>query len=195
MGGARPTGERGAVSARDRLLAGAVAYVAEHGFREVSLRELAGELGTSHRMLLYHFGSKETLYVEIIRAFEAVQRDAVSELVANASGTPQQLMRRIWRQLSAPENDAQIRLFFEVCAAALRGGTEARSALEHIVSDWLTPLEELERARGTATARTRANLRLGVAVMRGLLLDLVASGDRRAVDAAFERFLAGFDPD
>jgi hypothetical protein len=34
--------------------------------------------------------------------------------------------------------------------------------------------------------------RLGVAVVRGLLLDLLATGDRAGVDAAMERFIAAF---
>ena len=48
-------------SAWDRLLHDAIAYVAEHGLAELSLRKLAAAIGTSHRMLIYHFGSKEGL--------------------------------------------------------------------------------------------------------------------------------------
>jgi hypothetical protein len=33
----------------------------------------------------------------------------------------------------------------------------------------------------------------GFAVMRGLLLDLLATGDRAAADAALERFVAGYE--
>ena len=35
----------------------------------------------------------------------------------------------------------------------------------------------------------RAEARLGVAVIRGLLLDLLATGDRAALDEAVERFI------
>ena len=41
---------------------------------------------------------------------------------------------------------------------------------------------------GLAPEAVRADARLGVAVMRGLLLDLLATGDRAAVDAALERY-------
>ena len=40
-------------------------YVAQNGLSDVSLRTLATALGTSHRMLIHHFGSKEELWVEI----------------------------------------------------------------------------------------------------------------------------------
>ena len=48
-------------SARDRQLAAAVAIAMQGGIADLSLRELAAAIGTSHRMLLYHFGSREGL--------------------------------------------------------------------------------------------------------------------------------------
>ena len=65
-----------------------------------------------------------------------------------------------------------------------------RVLLEGIISDWLDPMVEVEQARGTPVEQARAEVRIGVALMRGLLLDLLATGDRKGVDAAFERFLA-----
>lgn len=179
--------------ARDRLLARAVEHVADTGFREVSLRELAAALGTSHRMLIYHFGSREQLYAEIVRSFETAQRESITALVAGMSGPPDEVMRAVWRVIADPANTAQIRLYFEVFAQALRGGDATADLLDHIVSDWLGPLEALERDRGVASEQARANVRVGVAVTRGLLLDLVATGDREGVDAAFERFLDAVD--
>ena len=48
---------------RERLLAGAIEHVSQHGVGEISLRQLAAALGTSHRMLLYHFGSRGALLI------------------------------------------------------------------------------------------------------------------------------------
>jgi AcrR family transcriptional regulator len=181
-------------SSRDRLLAGAVGYVAEHGFTDVSLRELAGALGTSHRMLLYHFGSKQELFVEVIRSFETEQRHLIEAFAGDRSLSRDEVMRRVWQQVSAPEAARQVRLFFQVCGQALSGDFATDPArgglLDGIISDWLEPMVEVERARGTPDARARAEVRIGVALMRGLLLDLLATGDRPGVDAAFERFLA-----
>jgi AcrR family transcriptional regulator len=141
-----------ALSSRDRLLSGAIAYIAEHGFADVSLRELAAALGTSHRMLLYHFDSKEQLFVEIIRAFEVVQRDLIADFVADSDEPRADLQRRVWKQLSAPANVAQIRFFFQVCGQALSGGDQAAAALDGIISDWLEPIAAIERRRGTPAA-------------------------------------------
>lgn len=43
---------------RDELLDRAVGWFAEHGIGDTSMRTLAAELGTSGRMLHYHFGSR-----------------------------------------------------------------------------------------------------------------------------------------
>lgn len=49
---------------RRREIALAVAdVILNRGLTDLSLRTIAGEIGTSHRMLLYHFGSKEKLLV------------------------------------------------------------------------------------------------------------------------------------
>jgi hypothetical protein len=42
-------------------------------------------------------------------------------------------------------------------------------------------------------ALARARARLGVAVTRGLLLDLLATGDRAGVDAAMDEFIDAYE--
>jgi AcrR family transcriptional regulator len=198
MARARPTtaGVTGATkpdAPRTRLVREAVTYVRERGFADVSLRELAAALGTSHRMLIYHFGSKEALFVEVIRSFEAEQRDVIAALVAAADVPGPMLLRRIWRQVSAPEHVAQVRLFFQVCGQALSADAAsgpAGAVLDRIIGDWVEPMAEIERRHtGSSPAVARADVRVGIAVMRGLLLDLVATDDRRGVNRAFDRFV------
>ena len=81
-------------SARERLLAAAIEYVSQHGVGEISLRGLAAALGTSHRMLIYHFGSREALLIEVIRTVEEQQR-------AGARGDPQGRRRTARRDHAA----------------------------------------------------------------------------------------------
>ncbi|MCX4391708.1 MULTISPECIES: hypothetical protein [unclassified Streptomyces] len=56
------------------------------------------------------------------------------------------------------------------------------------MNDWLDPLMAAEVAAGTDPAVARNRARLGLATVRGLLLDLLATGDRAGVDAAMEEF-------
>ncbi len=60
-------------SPRQRLLDGAIEYVAANGMTDLSLRSLAAALGTSHRLLIFHFGSKERLWIEIVQTVEQRQ--------------------------------------------------------------------------------------------------------------------------
>jgi hypothetical protein len=62
--------------------------------------------------------------------------------------------------------------------------------LDGIVESWLEPATEINVVLGVPRELARTHARLGVAVTRGLLLDLVATGDVAAVDAAMEAFIA-----
>lgn len=182
-------------TSRQRLLDAAIDHIGQHGFGELSLRRLAAAIGTSHRMLLYHFGSREALLVEIMRGFEARQQAIVAVIVEQHLDDPVRMARAIWRTLSDPALLPQVRAYFEVYGQALAAGEVAAEPLAQLLTDWLAPMEALERRRGSSPARARANVRLGTAVLRGLLLDLAATGDRKACDAAFERYARAFDPD
>jgi AcrR family transcriptional regulator len=175
-------------SPRARLLAAAVDHVAGHGVTGLSLRELAAAVGTSHRMLIHHFGSKEGLLVEVVRAVEARQRAALAELQATSDVSLEEAGRRFWERLTDPSLDRHERLFFELYGQALQGRPWAASLLDGIVDDWIRPLRELLVAAGRPAATASADARLALAVARGLLLDLLATGDRAGVTAAMERF-------
>ena len=179
---------------RERLLAGAMDYVAQHGVGEISLRGLAAALGTSHRMLLYHFGSREALLIEVIRTVEEQQRAALALILEQeADAPPAEIMRRMWTRVADPALWPNERLFFEVYAQALQGSPHALPLLDGIVDAWVEPLAALV-APDRPPEEARAEARLAVAVVRGLLLDLLATGDREAVDAAMERYIAAVAP-
>jgi AcrR family transcriptional regulator len=178
---------------RDRLLDAAIEHVAEHGIREQSLRTLATALGTSHRMLIYHFGSREGLLLEVVRTIEQRELEAVLSAGAQAGASPIDSMRANWKRLTDPSRWPHERLFFEVYGQALQGNPYAAPLLQTVVDAWLGPLTELYAASGFPPDQARAEARLGLAVVRGLLLDLVTTEDRAGVDAAVERFIARYE--
>lgn len=173
--------------ARARLLAAAVEHALAAGIADLSLRELAAAIGTSHRMLIYHFGSREGLLVAVTEAVE----EAMREEIAGTAITPETAWDS-WRRLSDPALWPQERLFFELYAAALLGRPGTEGFLEGNVEAWLDPLARALVASGRDEEEARVDARLGVAVVRGLLLDLLATGDRTAVDGAYRRFLSAF---
>ena len=170
--------------ARERLLDAAVRHALDAGIADLSLRQLAAAIGTSHRMLLYHFGSREGLLVAVTQAVEEQQRAALL-----GSGTTPQDARRSWERLSDPKMWPQERLFFELYAYALRGRPGTEGFLDGIVESWVAPVTAALVEAGADERTARADARLAVAVVRGLLLDLLATGDRAGVTEAYERFL------
>jgi AcrR family transcriptional regulator len=176
--------------ARDRLLGKAIDHIAERGLSDLSLRELAAAIGTSHRMLIHHFGSKEGLWVEVIRAVEAEQRAALPQHLPDPATDPAGAMRAWWRHISAPGLWPNERLFFEVYGQALQGRPGTGGLLDGIVDTWLEPGIAGYVALGVDRETAEARARLGIAVTRGLLLDLLATGERERVDAAMEEWIA-----
>src|SRR3989454_8408688 len=165
--------------ARARLLAAAVAHVERQGIGDLSLRELAAAIGTSHRMLIYHFGSKEGLLVAVIRGVEAAQREFFGQLLrAQPELSPGDGIRLMWRHFTDPQFAPHERLFFEIYAQALQGRPGTPGLLDDVVDAWIEPVAAYAVERGVPAQAARADARLGVAVIRGLLLDLLATGNR-----------------
>jgi hypothetical protein len=94
-----------------------------------------------------------------------------------------------WKHFSDPALWPKERLFYELYGQALQGREHTTRLLEGIVEDWLAPVAALSVARGVPPETARAHARLGVAVTRGLLLDLLATGDVEGTDHAMSAFI------
>jgi AcrR family transcriptional regulator len=163
-------------SSRDTLLRRIIDEVGDNGLADRSLRDLAAAVGSSHRMLLYHFGSREGLVRSLVESIEQRQRALFADLVAE-SDSAGDLVRLMWRRVSAPELRRFVRLFFE-CVAATGGSA--------MTEPWINSAGPRHRA-------DEAVIRLGVAVTRGLLIDLLDGAPRESADAAIEVFATLLD--
>ncbi|MFE1879380.1 hypothetical protein [Streptomyces diastatochromogenes] len=115
-----------------------------------------------------------------MRTSERRQRELLSQLRTEPGLSPADVARLLWQQLTDPRLAGQERLFFEICGHALRGRPEAVPILEGLVVDWLEPLVAAEVAAGADPFAAQNRARLGLATVRGLLLDLL--GRRRRGD-------------
>jgi AcrR family transcriptional regulator len=177
------------VDSRARLLTAAIAYLEANGLGDVSLRELARAIGTSHRMLIYHFGSREGLRVAIAKAIEAAQLDVLAGLADDVNLEPAETIGAMWERVADPALSPHERLFFELYGQALQGRPGTAEFLDGIVEAWVVPGAEYLQQHGLTLAEARAQARLGLAVVRGLLLDLLATQDRQGVDAAMASYV------
>jgi AcrR family transcriptional regulator len=181
----------GLPSARQRLLDAVVAHFTAEGLADQSLRRIAEAIGSSHRMLLYHFGSKDGLLLAVVLEVEARTQDRLAALGEDTLQT-EALIRRMWTYVADPALADFERLFFALYGRALQGDAAIRSLLDDDIARWLQANEVLSAPLGVPADVIRTHARLGLAVTRGLLLDLLATGDRAEVEAALEVFAAHY---
>lgn len=164
---------------RQELLDAVVKEFATGGIGDRSLRDVAAAVGTSHRMLLHHFGSRNELLLAIVEEVERRQMALLPELPKE----PAQAIAAMWADLRRPELRPFERLFFECYARGVQGEQPFDRMLPGAVEVWLAHGATGDRAVDPAL------MRLGLAVARGLLLDLVATDDGDGVDAAAQAFV------
>jgi AcrR family transcriptional regulator len=179
-------------TAGDALLARVIDDVAVNGLGDRSLRDLAAAVGTSHRLVLYHFESRAGLVRAIVEHIEADQRQAFMKLVGEASSTGD-LIRRLWKQVSQPTVRPFVRLFFEL-ASYVEPGSDASpdSKAIALTAPWLADSKAASKQLGINF--DPVDVRLGIAVVRGLLLDVLA-GEQRQATRSLERFIITMWPD
>lgn len=174
-------------SARDTLLDKALAWFAENGVGDTSMRTLATELGTSHRMLHYHFGSREGLLGAVVEAVERQERDQLGALLASYDD-PFEAGLAFWDDVAdAAQTFAP--LYFELAGQAMQGRPHATALREWLSVGWVEALVWLYAAAGYPSERATDLARLSLAMARGLLFELALSGDRDAADAAMDSFI------
>ena len=181
-------------SSRERLLDAVVAHFTADGLGEQSLRHIAEAVGTSHRMLLYHFGSKDGLLLAVAREVERRTRADMILLGDDAGLATDDMIRRAWAYVSDPDLAPFERLFFALYGRALQGDDALTPLLESDIASWLESNVAIAQTTGLdlPPAAIRLHARLGLAVIRGLLLDLLATGERAEVGAALDLFARSY---
>jgi AcrR family transcriptional regulator len=182
---ARPVNE----TRRTELLHAVIDYVIAHGLSDLSLRPLATELGVTPTTLVHHFGSKDELLQLVVNGVRERILDVLEVPAGAGDRTPEELLWAAWEWISAEERLALFRLFFEIYGRALREPERFALFRQRVVDEWLQRVTlELER-QGIPSASVRRRATLGVALTRGLLLDLLTTGDRDRVEDALRSYL------
>jgi AcrR family transcriptional regulator len=171
---------------RARTLTKAADYVLTHGLSGLSLRPLAAALGTSTRMLLYDFGSKEQLVTSVLAEVRRRQAEMYMTQVSTVDLPNRDTARLAWEWMSAEEHRPYARLLFEVYVDAMRRPEAYQQGASGIVGDWL----KLFGAGMRGEEQDDLDVTIVVAILRGLLLDRMTAADPERVDRAFEKFNA-----
>jgi AcrR family transcriptional regulator len=174
---------------RDAIVERAADHLLDRGLVAVPLRELATAVGVSPRMLVHHFGSREQLLSRALREARSRQRAAFEARLAAQDGRPYaNVLTDAWRWFASDEAQPYLRLFGQLHALAGAPASPHAEFLRESVLDWLPTLEAGFAADGADPAAARELATVTLAVVRGLLQDLTAIGDRQRVSAAFDRY-------
>lgn len=163
------------------LLEGAYAYALEHGLADMSLRPLAAAIGSSPRVLLFLFGSKDGLIRALLTRAREDELALLGQLQHPTGETPAGLdavAEQVWTWLAADGHRALLTLWAEGYARSLVEPDGAWAGFARAtVEDWLAVLMAAQPPDERHTREGQARRTLVLAVLRGALLDLLATGD------------------
>ncbi|WP_067838015.1 TetR/AcrR family transcriptional regulator [Nocardia lijiangensis] len=170
---------------RAELLNGVVDYIAAHGLAELSLRPLAAELGTSSRMLIYYFDTKEELLVQAL----ATQRPDIRAVFADLADAPA-LRARLWEFWCANTTGAgatSVKVMLQVLGAACASDGPYAAYATDAIGTFVAALADGLRSIKVDEPEVVATLL--VSGLRGILQDRIISGDASRTDKAARRLI------
>jgi AcrR family transcriptional regulator len=158
------------VARRDELAQAATDYVLEHGLVGLSLRPLAAGVGTSDRMLLYHFADKDDLVATVLR----VSNDrSVAEIGSLPPSTDvRSAVLDLWRAVRQPRLDRCQRMYVEAAALGLFGREPYASVVREANTVWAAAVADHLVASGMPRERAARGVALLDAAFMGFQLDL-----------------------
>nr|GLK37894.1 TetR family transcriptional regulator [Rhodococcus wratislaviensis] len=174
---------------RDELLAAATEHVLENGLSNLSLRKVATTVGVSHATLVHHFATKEGLVSAIV---DRVLTRAYSspDLRSEEGLSP---LQALWVRAVAPAGQRSIRLFLAITGEAMHNNPDLAAAVDRSIRQRNALLEHGLIAAGCPIEQALPLATYLLGTMRGLMVDLLVTGDGQRVDAAFEFLLRGMD--
>lgn len=110
-------------------------YTLEHGLIGLSLRPLAASLGTSDRMLLYHFGTKDDLVAAVLR--ESNDRAVAGITALGPSPDLRAGVHDLWSVVRSPKLEPCTRLYVEAAALGLLGREPYATVVREANDRWL----------------------------------------------------------
>lgn len=180
---------------RTELLEAAYRYALTHGLASLSLRPLAEAVGSSTRVLMFLFGNKDGLVEALLRRARADELELLAGL--RRADRPVGLgiaAGQVWAWLAAPEHRGLLRLWAEAYARSLVEPDGAWAGFaKATVDDWLDVLAACQPRAERDGEHGVLRRTLTLAILRGALLDLLATDDEPRVTAAVRLHLAALD--
>ena len=155
---------------RSSLAEAATDYALEHGLIGLSLRPMAAALGTSDRMLLYHFDGKDDLIATVLHTSNQRAIEELRELPAAAS--VREGVLALWAASTEGQLERCQRLYVEAAALGLLGREPYVGVISESNAVWMRALADRLVACGCPRSAARRAANLLDAALMGLHLDL-----------------------
>jgi AcrR family transcriptional regulator len=172
---------------KDELIDAVIAYLLERGLSDLSLRPLAAQIGTSARLLIYHFKSKEGLLTDVLDVMQARLKASLMTLMEKASTgkSAQPPLMLFWKWAIAEKNYPYLKLVYELQILAIQNPDSYKQYLESNTASWL----DFALSATSPANQTPAFARLCCAVFDGLFIDFMSTGDSRRPTQALNEFI------
>ena len=164
---------------RNELLERSLAAFVQAGTLDLSLDELAKKVGSSKRMLIHYFGSREALEEAVMTRLEDRLRSRFS--AKSPAGTPlHKVVAALWEQSTQPESRGVLQLVMDVNRRGWSGSERAKAFYRSQQQLWV----DLLRESGAGAKDVDTLLQL----FQGAVLVYLMTGDREQGRRALERF-------
>ncbi|MGW4352988.1 TetR/AcrR family transcriptional regulator [Nocardia sp. NPDC004582] len=173
---------------RAQLLEGVIAYIADHGLAELSLRPLADYLGTSSRMLIHYFGTKEAMLVAALET----QRPDIAALFLGVESV-EVLHERLAASFAintAGRFANSLPVLLQVLGAASVPSSPFKPYAIDAIQVLITAMTESLSRIDPTLPDPEASATLLISGMRGLIQDWWVTGDTPRVHRAVELLIA-----
>jgi AcrR family transcriptional regulator len=167
------------------LLESLIAYLVRRGIADVSLRPMAAAVGTSARLLIFHFGSKERLLLEVLSELQARLQRSLADLSDQPRPARAAPLRLFWDWALKDANFAQLRVLYQLHILAAQDHRTYGRYLKRNSLNWLESVQAVLKP----SQRSPALATLIVAVFDGLFIEVMSTGDRRRASAAIDEFI------
>lgn len=174
---------------KSELIERIIDHLLEHPLPGVTFRNLAEALDVSTFSLVYHFGTRQQMLRDVVRAVY-VRADGFALSTAPPPATTDAFVERVesvWEWAVQPQSILLKRLEIEAALLELHD-PEGGSVTQELFARWCEALRVMLLALGLPEKAAADEARLVVTAFYGFQFDLIVNGDAVAADAAFRHF-------
>lgn len=176
---------------KDEILESVLSAIREKGLNNLSLRDIARETGVSARMLIYHFESFENLINSVFIHLSIRHKNILKTILSeNAGKSPGTISEIFIDTIFANDNRDSLLLFLELYTSGLRDTGKYSGFYDEVLHNWIGEIEKYLLNHYGGEARIYATII--VSLSRGLMLDWLATGDKKRIIESSYMFLSLF---